>query len=150
MLPPDERVELLERYYYPYRHGIEQHITDWTTAGQTVLHLSLHSFTPVWEGRPRDVDIGLLFDPDRAAETAACQQLRSLLSEPFPTQRIRFNEPYQGIDDGLTTYLRSRFSGDEYLGIELEINQAWIATPSWLVDIPIWVEVLGRWATPWR
>ncbi len=33
------------------------------------------------------------------------------------------NYPYRGASDGLTTHLRKRFHVNEYLGIELEINQ---------------------------
>ena len=37
--------------------------------------------------------------------------------------RVRRNYPYNGASDGLTTYLRGRFSGRLYSGIELEVNQ---------------------------
>jgi predicted N-formylglutamate amidohydrolase len=33
-----------------------------------VLHLSIHSFTPIWSGVERKVDIGILFDPDNKSE----------------------------------------------------------------------------------
>ena len=37
--------------------------------------------------------------------------------------RVRFNYPYAGRADGLTTALRRRFPDAAYAGIELEINQ---------------------------
>ena len=44
---------------------------------------------------------------------------------------IKFNEPYKGTDDGFTTYLRTKFSDDEYLGIEIEVNQKYLGTEQW-------------------
>jgi hypothetical protein len=36
--------------------------------------------------------------------------------------KVRFNYPYKGTSDGLTTTLRKKF-GPQYVGIEIEINQ---------------------------
>ena len=36
--------------------------------------------------------------------------------------KVRFNYPYKGTSDGLTTTLRKKF-GPRYVGIEIEINQ---------------------------
>jgi predicted N-formylglutamate amidohydrolase len=71
----------------------------------------------------RKVGIGLLFDPDRSSEAALCENLLAQLQVRLPAMRIVFNEPYKGIDDGLTTYLRTVFPDDRYSGIEIEINQ---------------------------
>jgi hypothetical protein len=37
---------------------------------------------------------------------------------------VRRNYPYLGVGDGLRTALRGVFSEEEYIGIELEVNQA--------------------------
>lgn len=37
--------------------------------------------------------------------------------------RHRFNEPYRGSDDGLTTTLRQGFQPERYIGLEVEIRQ---------------------------
>jgi hypothetical protein len=71
--------------------------------------------------------MGLLFDPDRAHEKLFCEEWKIQLLQVFPDWKVEFNEPYKGIDDGFTTYLRKRFSNDHYLGIELEWNQKWAA-----------------------
>jgi hypothetical protein len=42
---------------------------------------------------------------------------------------IEFNKPYLGIDDGLTTYLRTVYPDSHYAGIEIEINQKFVDTP---------------------
>ena len=88
-----------------------------------VLHLSMHSFTPILHGKIRDADIGLLYDPTRELECKFCKDLGSLLKRETPF-RVRYNYPYRGVADGFTTELRKSFSGKQYLGIEIEINQA--------------------------
>ena len=94
-----------------------------TPVYRIVLHLSIHSFTPIWHGVERAVDIGILFDPDRKLETNYCQQLKLALEEKLPNQSIKLNEPYKGTDDGFTTWLRKRYADKAYAGIELEVNQ---------------------------
>ena len=121
-----ERDELLGEHYFPYRQAVEIAVAELAArppAAPPCLHLSVHTFAPTWAGRPRDVDVGLLFDPDRRPELAFCRALRDDLARRRPRLAIRFNEPYLGIDDGLTTHLRRRFAADRYLGIELEVNQ---------------------------
>jgi hypothetical protein len=47
-----------------------------------------------------------------------------LLQPRIPELRIRCNYPYRGTADGLVRSLRHRFSYQDYLGLELEVNQA--------------------------
>ena len=88
-----------------------------------VLHISVHSFTPILNGVERDVDIGLLFDPARRLESRFCENIKQQLDSTFPSYRTQFNKPYLGIDDGFTSYLRTKFNDSEYAGIEVEISQ---------------------------
>lgn len=119
-LSHEVKQELIHRYYLPYREPIESFIRKNTTP---VLHLSIHSFTPIWKGESRTTDIGLLFDPDRTLELNFCTNLQAALRQSFPSFTIDYNKPYLGIDDGLTTYLRGQFSNERYCGIEIEFNQ---------------------------
>lgn len=116
---------LLDEFYFPYRLSIESMIA---ASKKPVLHLSIHSFTPVWQGTDRGVDIGLLFDPDRESELVFSELLKKDLTNRLSGFVILANEPYHGTDDGLTTHLRQKFPGDEYLGIEIEINQKFAGT----------------------
>ena len=128
ILNSSEREEILQQFYLPHRSGVEQLIR---RAGKRILHLSIHTFTPVWNGTVREVDIGLLFDPERENETIFCEAYRREICDRLPALRTRFNEPYQGIEDGFTTYLRTRFDDDAYLGIEIEVNQKYFGTKLW-------------------
>lgn len=120
-----EKTKLIDQYYFPYRNSIEKAIEK-TSA--LVIHLSIHSFTPVLNGEVRQVDVGLLFDPDRKYELPFCSLLKSNLGRELTELTIKFNEPYKGTDDGLTTSLRKKFPDHKYLGIEIEINQKFVGT----------------------
>jgi predicted N-formylglutamate amidohydrolase len=92
-------------------------------ARRAVLHLSVHSFTPVRRGQRRDMHVAFLFDPARPLEAELARRWRRALARLEPRLRIAFNRPYRGTDDGHTTALRRRYPPSRYAGLELEINQ---------------------------
>ena len=124
-LSESERQEVLNQYYIPHRASVEDRIR---VSAKPVLHLSVHTFTPVFNGIVRDVDVGLLFDPERPNENRFCHLWMQSLNKHAPDVRCRFNEPYLGTDDGFTTYLRTKFNDEEYLGIEIEVSQRFVET----------------------
>lgn len=121
-LMDEDKDYLIQTYYKPYRDKVKQVIRSLIAENKQVIHLSIHTFTPVWEGREREVEIGLLFDEDRSAEVSFCVQLKNML-DLSQTYVVKFNEPYRGSDDGFTTALRQCLGQDQYLGIEIEVNQ---------------------------
>ena len=123
-----EREAVLARIYRPYRDGVEQAVRRQIAAGRRVLHLSVHSFTGIWQGEVRDLDIGLLYDPARSLERQVCAEWQARLRVSAPGLRVRRNRPYRGVSDGLVTYLRHRFSRFRYAGIELEVNNSLVAS----------------------
>lgn len=122
-LPTDEQEAIKATYYRPHREEIFTHIQRIVAAGERVIHLALHSFTPELGGVVRQAEIGLLYDPSRARERELCRQWKTAIATEDQTLRVRMNYPYRGTSDGLTTALRKSFSEDLYLGIELEVNQ---------------------------
>ncbi len=46
VLGPAERERTLAKHYFPYRQRVEDEIRGHIGAGRSVLHLSVHSFTP--------------------------------------------------------------------------------------------------------
>ncbi|TND04954.1 MAG: N-formylglutamate amidohydrolase [Gammaproteobacteria bacterium] len=124
---------MLARYYSPYRGAVEKRIVQMIARGRSVVHVSAHSFTPVFDSKTRMADIGLLYDPARRGERLFCTRFQDALSDFAPTLRVRRNYPYKGTADGFTTYLRKIFSGTHYAGIELEVNQRFFldAKPAW-------------------
>ena len=125
-LNQNQKDELLKEYYFPYRNKVENRIRELILQGNKIMHLSVHSFTPVINYKERNADIGLLFDPKRKKEKNFASLFRNEFSSFEDSLKIRFNYPYLGISDGLTSYLRKEFKEEEYIGIELEINQKYI------------------------
>ena len=121
-LQPSVRKEIIASYYLPYRSLVEEKISNFLSEGNSVIHISVHSFTPELDGEIRKADIGLLYDPARKDEKAFCEQWKKQLKELSPAATVRMNYPYKGTADGFTTYLRKRFPKG-YTGIELEVNQ---------------------------
>lgn len=122
-LPHPERQNLLRRYHHPYWKAAEDHAAGIISSRGQVLHISVHSFTPVLHGEVRNADIGLLYDPRRSAEKALSLEWQEHLAARRPDLRIRRNYPYRGNAAALVTTLRGRFPARVYLGIELEVNQ---------------------------
>lgn len=87
-----------------------------------IVHLGIHSFTPALHSKVRNADIGILYDPARPQERAYAQVIKDEIKRFYPAMKVRFNYPYKGSSDGLTTTLRKKF-GPRYVGIEIEINQ---------------------------
>ncbi|WP_437185104.1 N-formylglutamate amidohydrolase [Planctomicrobium sp. SH668] len=128
-LPANVQTTLIDEIYLPYRQRVMDHFSVLTQTGPT-LHLSVHSFTPVMNGKTRRTEIGLLFDPARTLESTISARWKKLLKKALPNRAIHFNLPYRGTSDGLTTALRKQFPEGKYAGIELEINQKFPLTDS--------------------
>jgi len=127
-LQQSDRELLLQKYYQPYREKITEEISRIVGKGRPVLHISLHSFSPVKKGKVRKADIGLLYDPGRRIEKDICRFLVGLLKEKIVALRVRRNYPYLGKTDGFTSFLRAKYPAKMYAGIEIEINQALLSS----------------------
>ena len=122
----DRREALLARYHGPHWDRVRAAIA--ARPGE-VLHLAVHSFTPVWRGAKRTFAMGLLYDPGRRRERHLAAAWQRRLRAELPLLGVRRNAPYRGDADGLTTALRRELPAERYLGLELELNQGAIAAP---------------------
>ncbi len=162
-LPASERRRLVRGYHRRYRARVREALEAAAAGGgappRSVVHISVHTFTPILDGEVRTVDVGILFDPGRPLEQSVATAWASALREVAPGLRVRFNEPYDGRSDGLVTALRLRYAGGiaprtagpgpgggdpshrtvPYAGLELEVNQGALeaggAFPTALVDV---------------
>ena len=107
-------------YWSEYRAAIEKFVK--ANAKKEIIHLGIHSFTPELNGKVRNADIGILYDPTRPQERAYANVIKAEIKRLYPAMKVRFNYPYKGTSDGLTTTLRKKI-GPRYAGIEIEINQ---------------------------
>ena len=125
-LSEKEKEALKNEIYWPYVNAVEKRVTSLVRKGVPTFHFSVHSFTPVLRGDRRDCDLGVLFDPDHPLEARLAELFMGHLEKEFPRKRLRYNYPYAGTGNGLTTTLRGRLSKRLYAGIEIEMNQAWL------------------------
>ena len=120
--------DVVQRYYEPYRKAVADHLTQLVAKGNRVLHLSIHSFTPQFNGETRNADVGILYDPKRAFEARLARALVTAIRVGDESLRVRMNYPYVGYTDGFTTWLRRKLPATRYAGIEIETRQDAIMT----------------------
>ena len=131
-LPRRLRLDLVETFWWPHVTAVQDAVARAIGEMGHCVHVAWHSFTSVWQGVPRAVDIGLLYDPSRPGERALAGQVQRALAELAPQLRVRRNVPYRGTSDGLPTQLRRQHGAAIYAGMELEVNQALVAdTEAW-------------------
>lgn len=123
-LTSDDRAELLSTHR-AYHARTRSQVEALTGQGSAVLHVSIHSFTPIWNGTQRTTDIGLLYDPGRSLERNVALRWKEALHARTQERRlcVSRNAPYRGTSDGLTKCLRRHFADADYAGLELEVNQ---------------------------
>lgn len=122
-LPEEERDRILREHYQSHWDRVWREVERGRKRAGLVIHIASHSFTPVWKGKMRHCDVGILFDPRRSpvAELARAWQLQ--LQRDQPDAIVRRNYPYRGWTDAMTTEFSRRLPASEYIGIELEVNQ---------------------------
>ena len=121
--PAQSRAQIVDQHYRPYRTQVERLVGQAVARGHRVIHISSHSFSAELDGKVRGADVGLLYHPGRRGEAEVCARWKESLAALASDIRVRRNYPYAGKGDGLTTHLRLRFAQNDYIGIELEVNQ---------------------------
>ena len=99
-------------------------LADTITASSTPpVLVTIHSFTPVYLGKPRDVDIGILHDSD----TRLADAMLALAPQHTSLKACR-NDPY-GPDDGVTHTLKLHALPNGLMNVMIEVRNDLIATP---------------------
>ena len=98
-LGPSERLERMESLYLPFHNHVRARIARALALGQRPFILTVHSFSPIWHGVPRDVEFGIIHDalPDLAHAILAESDSLGL--------KTRLNAPYSA-EDHVTHSLR--------------------------------------------
>ena len=91
-LSPDDRLMRTREIYRPFHAAIADLLDHRAAEGAKSVVVSIHSFTPVYKGQPRAVELGILHDRDT--------RLSAKLITLFPTVDARLNQPY-GPKDGV-------------------------------------------------
>ncbi|WP_438753177.1 N-formylglutamate amidohydrolase [Pararhizobium sp. O133] len=95
-ISPAERLARTKALYFPFRDALSNFIAARKASGRPPILVTVHTFTPVYHGQQRDVEIGILHDSD---SRLADRMLAS--AEKSPRYAVRRNEPY-GPVDGVT------------------------------------------------
>lgn len=93
-ITPPERLARTEAVYLPWCEGLHGLIARRIALGLAPVVVTIHSFTPVFNGRPRAVEFGIIHDSDPALALAihgAAQKLTRLQAD--------LNAPYSAADD---------------------------------------------------
>ncbi|HEY0840089.1 MAG TPA: N-formylglutamate amidohydrolase, partial [Vulgatibacter sp.] len=107
-----ERARRIEHFYRPYHDAIDRRLA---VHGAPVL-FSIHTFTPVYDGAVRPMEVGVLFDTqDELAERAAT----AIRAAGFVTA---LNEPYSG-KAGLIHAAEHHAGNHGRKALELEVRQ---------------------------
>jgi predicted N-formylglutamate amidohydrolase len=123
-LTADERNARTEALYRPFHAAVARLIDERETRRQGTILVTVHSFTPVFKGVPRTLDLGLLHDSDARL---ADRLLR--LCETESDLVVRRNEPY-GPQDGVTHTLLLHAIPRGLDNVMLEVRNDLIAQPA--------------------
>lgn len=105
-LRPAERDSRTEGLYLPFHEAVSRAIEARRARGQETVLVTMHSFTPVYMGKQRDVDIGILHDRDsRLADSM-------LAAASGSNYDIRRNEPYGPVDGVTHTLIKHGLAHD--------------------------------------
>lgn len=120
-----ERARRIALYHAPYHAAVDRMVgrAKSRNPDAAVQLLALHTFTPVMNGVPRALDIGVLYD---AYPVLARRLGRALAALGY---RVRYNEPYSGLA-GLIYSARRHGEAHDVAYVELEINNALLRTPA--------------------
>jgi len=111
-----DRQARAERFYVPYRNTLTSVIDCALNAGRHPAFVTIHSFTPVFNGQPRTLDLGILHDTDARL---ADEILKITKGEGELTAHS--NEPY-GPEDGVTYTLAEHAIPRGLLNVMIEIR----------------------------
>jgi predicted N-formylglutamate amidohydrolase len=123
-LTAEERLARTEALYVPFHDAVRGLIRDRRARGQDSIIVTMHSFTPVYHGRERAVELGILHDKD---SRLADGMLKAAAEAPlFRTER---NEPY-GPEDGVTHTLILHGLSNGLRNVMIEVRNDLIADDS--------------------
>jgi predicted N-formylglutamate amidohydrolase len=111
-----ERQARVDEIYRPFQQTLAQTIRERSKAGRATVIVTIHSFTPIYKGESRRVEVGILHDRD----TRMADQMLE-----FARQDQRFvmgrNQPY-GPEDGVTHTLKEHGLANGLMNVMIEVR----------------------------
>ena len=134
-LSDEARRARAEAIFHPFHDAVSAFLDARARAGRTTVLATIHSFTPVFLGRSRPWEIGVLYNRDRVLSPAVADWLKENTS-----YCVGVNEPYSVGDD--TDYAIPVHGEKRGLPcVEFEIRNDLIADEA---QAGPWAEVLAR------
>lgn len=109
-----DKQDRFARYYDPFRDAVAAEIA----RREDPVIVTIHSFTPVFHGEPRRVELGVVHDDDSRLADALLE-----ISQEYDARR---NAPY-GPEDGVTHTLKEHAIKAGHLNVMFEIRSDLIA-----------------------
>lgn len=113
-----QRTERTTRYYEPFRAALSGKLTSTTDP----VVVTIHSFTPIYHGKFRPVEIGILHDSDSRLADAMLS-----CAPAHTTTKVERNLPY-GPKHGVTHTLQEHAIPNGHLNVMLEVRNDLIQT----------------------
>jgi predicted N-formylglutamate amidohydrolase len=115
-----ERALRTELVYQPFREALAEVLS--ARDGRQTVMVTIHTFTPVYKGVTRDVELGILCDEDARLADAMLQ-----VAARHTSLDVRRNEPY-GPADGVTHTLIEHGLSNGILNVMIEIRNDLVRT----------------------
>lgn len=131
-LTTQDRAQRTQAFYDPFRRSLTTQIN----ARKHPVIITIHSFTPVYNGAVRDVEIGILQDDDARLADAFLN-----LAPRHTDLRVQRNAPY-GPEHGVTHTLKTHAVPHGHLNLMIEIRNDLIATDTAQLEM---ATLLSRW-----
>lgn len=146
-IPPEIRLARTRALYLPFHAALRALLAERLALGQSPILVTVHSFTPIYFGKPRAVEFGIIHDADPALATAVLEEARAQTNLD-----ARLNEPYSAADE-VTHTLALQATPMGLLNVMLELRNDLIADPAAQAAMaarlaPVLTAALARLATP--
>ena len=129
-LTASQRNERTDYIYRPFQKALAEAVR---TRPQTVL-VTIHSFTPIFNGAPRAVEVGILHDTDPRMADVMLEA-----ASIDPTFKVERNAPY-GPEDGVTHTLVEHALPRGLLNVMIEVRNDLLIDNNGVEAIAKWLE----------
>jgi predicted N-formylglutamate amidohydrolase len=118
-LSASDKMDRVEAIYWPFHERLARMLDQRACEGRTTSLVTIHSFTKLYKGKERAVELGILFDRDA--------RIADRMIKSFPKVDVRLNEPY-GPKDGVLHTLNLHAAPRGLKSVMIEIRNDFIAS----------------------
>lgn len=122
-IDPAERLARTRAVYIPFHGAVASLMSERLAAGPEPVLVTIHSFTPIYHGQPRAVELGVIHDADTTLAQLVVEE--SAARTGFDT---RLNAPYSALD-GVTHTLALHATPYGINNVMLELRNDLISDP---------------------